>query len=82
LILSLLWFQKTDSRPGTHFLTFATLISGSYLFLEAFRGDSSLVLGGLRAEQIGAWIALALSLFLLDKKSEDSPFNMATRNDG
>lgn len=72
LIMGLLWFQKTDSRPGIHFLTFAALTSGARLFLEAFRGDSTLILGGLRAAQVVAWIALALSLLLLDKKIKDS----------
>ena len=67
LILGLLWFQRADASPGLHFLTFAALTSGSRLFLEAFRGDSTLILGGLRAAQVIAWIALALSLFFLEK---------------
>ncbi len=82
LILGLLWFQKSDSRPGLHFLTFVALTSGARLFLEAFRGDSTLIFGGLRAAQIIAWIALALSLLFLDKKSEDSHTDMAARSDG
>ncbi len=80
LIFGLLWFQKSDSRPGVYFLTFAALTSGFYLFLEAFRGDSTLILGGLRATQVVAWIGLAISLFLLDKYSQDSLEEMATRN--
>lgn len=82
LILGLLWFQKTDSRPGIHFLTFTALTSGTRLFLEAFRGDSTLILGGLRMEQVITWIALALSLLLLDKRIRDSRTDMATRSDG
>ena len=83
LILSLLLFQKPDSRPSLHFLTFAALTSGSRLFLEAFRGDSILTFGGLRMAQIIAWAALALSLFFLDKQNKDSSTQqVATRNDG
>jgi phosphatidylglycerol:prolipoprotein diacylglycerol transferase len=82
LILGLVWFQKMDSRPGTHFLTFAALTSGSRLFLEAFRGDSSLILGGLRAEQIFAWGALAISLYLFDRNRKGSLPGMATRSNG
>lgn len=72
LILGLLWFQRAGLRPGLHFLTFAALTSAARLFLEAFRGDSTLVLGGYRAAQVLAWIVLALSLFLLDRKSMKS----------
>ncbi len=82
LILGLLWFQKTDTHPGIHFLTFAALTSGTRLFLEAFRGDSSLILGGLRAEQILAWVVLAVSLYFLDRNSKISPLEMATRSNG
>ena len=69
LILGLLWFQKADSRPGVYFLTFTTLTSGARLFLEAFRGDSLLIFSGLRMAQVVAWVILASSLFLLDRKN-------------
>jgi phosphatidylglycerol:prolipoprotein diacylglycerol transferase len=69
LILGLLLPQKTDSPPGTYFLTFTVLTSGVRLFLEAFRGDSILILGGLRLAQVLAWIVLVTSLFLLGRKS-------------
>jgi phosphatidylglycerol---prolipoprotein diacylglyceryl transferase len=71
LVLGLLWFQKTSPRPGIHFLTFAALASASRLFLEAFRGDSTLILGGLRVAQITAWVLLALSLFFLERQSKN-----------
>jgi len=82
LILGLLWFQKSESRPGIYFLTFAALTSGSRLFLEAFRGDSTLIFGGLRTAQVVAWIVLAISLYLLDRTSEKFISKMATRSDG
>jgi phosphatidylglycerol---prolipoprotein diacylglyceryl transferase len=63
LILAFIWFRKTDSPPGISFLTFTTLTAGSRLFLEAFRGDSTLILGGLRLAQIIAWVVIAIALF-------------------
>ena len=82
LILGLVWFQKADPRPGIHFLTFAALTSGARLFLEAFRGDSTLILGNLRAAQVIAWVILATCLYFLDKLSKNSFNIMDTRSDG
>ncbi len=79
LILSLIWFQKTDTLSGVHFLTFTALTCGARLFLEAFRGDSTLVFGGLRATQIIAWVVLAISLGLLERRTGDSAKNVAIR---
>ncbi|MDQ2692140.1 MAG: hypothetical protein M3Y68_08930, partial [Chloroflexota bacterium] len=47
------------------------LTASARLFLEAFRGDSTFVRGGVRLAQIIAWIVLGISLmigewFLLD----------------
>ena len=58
LIFGWLWFQKTDSPPGIYFLTFTALTTGTRLFLEAFRGDSTLIFGEFRLAQIAAWIVL------------------------
>jgi len=63
-IFALLWFQKSESPPGIHFLTFAALTAGSRLFLEAFRGDSTLVFGEIRLEQIVAWVLIAITLIV------------------
>jgi phosphatidylglycerol:prolipoprotein diacylglycerol transferase len=79
LILCLLWFQRTDTHPGLHFLTFVALTSGARLFLEAFRGDSTLILGGIRAAQIIAWMVLAISLFFLDQRVNIPSPDMVTR---
>jgi phosphatidylglycerol:prolipoprotein diacylglycerol transferase len=81
LILALLWFQRVDTRPGFHFLTFAALTSAARLFLEAFRGDSMLILGGLRAGQVIAWIILALSLYFLERKREKPSLEAVPRSD-
>lgn len=63
LIFGLIWFPRLDSPPGILFLNFTALTAGSRLFLEAFRGDSTLVFGGYRLAQVIAWIALAAALF-------------------
>jgi len=64
VIFSLLWFKKSDSPRGLFFLHFTALTAGSRLFLEAFRGDSTLVFGGLRLVQVIAWVVLAVAVFV------------------
>ncbi len=66
LILGLIWFRKSNSPAGSDFLLFASLTAGARLFLEAFRGDSTLIFGGLRLAQVIAWAVLALALFAND----------------
>jgi phosphatidylglycerol---prolipoprotein diacylglyceryl transferase len=66
LTFSLLWFKKHDPRPGILFLTFASLTTGSQLFLQAFRGDSTLVFNSLRQEQVIAWVMLAICFVLFE----------------
>src|SRR5512147_1874155 len=61
LIFGILWFRKTTSQRGFTFLLFTAMTAGARLFLEAFRGDSTLILGGLRLAQVIAWIVLALA---------------------
>ena len=66
LILFILWPSRpnlTDKAPGSYFLTFIALSAGAHLFLEAFRGDSVLLAGGLRQAQVIAWLVLAGSLW-------------------
>lgn len=54
--------DRTSPFPGAVFLGWLGLASGSRLFLEAFRGDSVLVLGGLRQAQL---VSLGLLLVVL-----------------
>jgi len=82
LILGLLWFPKTDTRPGLHFLTFSALTSGARVFLEAFRGDSTLIFGSLRAAQVVSWLVLALCLYLIDQRTTTPSSILVTRNNG
>jgi phosphatidylglycerol---prolipoprotein diacylglyceryl transferase len=63
-IFGLIWLRKSDSPAGSEFLLFAALTSGTRLFLEAFRGDSTLIFGGLRVAQLIAWFLLAIALLL------------------
>jgi phosphatidylglycerol:prolipoprotein diacylglycerol transferase len=61
LIVGIIWFRKTHSPVGSDFLLFTALTAGARLFLEAFRGDSTLIFGGVRLAQVIAWIVLALA---------------------
>lgn len=62
LIFGWIWFRKSESPAGSSFLLFTALTAGSRLFLEAFRGDSSLTFGGIRIAQLVAWVVLAATL--------------------
>lgn len=66
LTFGMVWFQRPGARPGTLFLTFIALSSGSRLFLEAFRGDSHFVFGGIRSAQLIALCALVLSFAIYE----------------
>ena len=70
IIFGLLSFRKSVALPGIHFLDFAALTAGAHLFLEAFRGDSMLVLGGFRLAQILACVMLAVALFLGERRRQ------------
>lgn len=50
---------------GLNFLMFLALTAASRLFLEAFRGDSLLLVGGIRAAQVVSLAILLGSLWLL-----------------
>jgi phosphatidylglycerol---prolipoprotein diacylglyceryl transferase len=74
LALILIWpaenrkfFICTQAHPGSRWWTFLALTSASRLFLEYFRGDSSLVFGEYRLAQLIAWLLLALSLWNLNR---------------
>lgn len=69
LILAAFWRQFGQTTPpGQLFLKFTALTAGLMLFLEAFRGDSAVLFGGLRQTQVLAWIILALCLGLLERR--------------
>ena len=66
LIFSLLWFQKQNPRLGILFLTFIALTAASHLFIQAFRGDSTLIFNSLNQNQVIAWVVLAISFLALE----------------
>jgi phosphatidylglycerol:prolipoprotein diacylglycerol transferase len=66
LIFGLVWFQKQNPRPGILFLTYAALTAASQIFIQAFRGDNTLIFNGLRQEQVIAWVALAVIFVLFE----------------
>lgn len=78
MILLLAWPGRNwlaSPTPGVYFLRFASLSAAARLFLEAFRGDSQLILGGLRSAQVAAWLVLAgclAALYYLRKKPAET----------
>ena len=73
IVFSSIWFRKTSSPAGSDFLLFAALTAGTRLFFEAFRGDSTLIFGGLRLAQVIAWLVLVAAFVateLLQKVKE------------
>ncbi len=66
ITLIILLSTRLDARPGTAFLLWVALAAGSWLIIEGFRGDSTLVFGGLRLAQIVSWAALAAALVGLE----------------
>lgn len=70
-IFILLWYKRHDTRPGILFLTFAALTAGSQLFIQAFRGDSTLILNGIKQEQVVALAALAVIFILLEYRIKE-----------
>ena len=67
LIFAFVWFRDPGPSSGTDFLWFTSLTAGAHLFIDAFRGDSTLVFGGLRLSQIVAWLVLAAALFAFER---------------
>jgi phosphatidylglycerol:prolipoprotein diacylglycerol transferase len=76
LILAIVLFvekKSTSWASGVLFWAFIGMTAASRLFLEAFRGDSTLILGSLRQDQLLAWIVLAASLYGMFKRMRLSP---------
>jgi len=76
MILFILWptrIHLIDRIYGTYFLTFAALSAGARLFLEAFRGDSIILAGGIRAAQVVAWLILTACLWGLYVLQQKNP---------
>ena len=66
VVFVVIWFIRKDSLlPGFLFLAWLVMASASRLFLEAFRGDSVVVAGGVREVQLIALTAILLGLLLI-----------------
>ncbi|HMR98633.1 MAG TPA: prolipoprotein diacylglyceryl transferase [Anaerolineales bacterium] len=65
IIFASIWFRKSILSPGILFLNFTALTAGARLFLEAFRGDSVFIFGGLRLAQVVAWVAMATAIYFI-----------------
>jgi phosphatidylglycerol---prolipoprotein diacylglyceryl transferase len=72
LIFGLVWLQKQNPRPGLLFLAYAALTAAAQLVIQAFRGDSALILNGLRQGQVIAWVALAAVFILFEYRLRKS----------
>lgn len=76
LVLVAVWPRASQKErplpPGTRFLGFAALTALARLFLEAFRGDSTLLPGGIRAAQVGAWLILAAAFYFLKHRYDQN----------
>jgi len=72
IVLAVLWpgnrrvqFQRT----GVYALCVIAATAGCRLIFEAFRADSDLITGGLRSMQVTAWLVLAVSLWLISRRT-------------
>jgi prolipoprotein diacylglyceryl transferase len=79
LILGIvLRLRTSDAFPGFLFLAWLALSAQSRLFLEAFRGDSVIILGNLRQAQLVSLLVLLLALgslhILARRHSTGSPY--------
>jgi len=57
-------FTAKKRMDGRLFLLFVVLTAAGQLFVEGFRGDSTLLPGGIRAGQVAAWVVMAAALGL------------------
>jgi phosphatidylglycerol:prolipoprotein diacylglycerol transferase len=74
LIFFGLWHIRTwDTFPGFTFLSWAGMAAAARLFLEAFRGDSVILLGGIRSTQVISLVVLMgamLGMHMLGRNQE------------
>ncbi len=77
IVFGLIWWLSSRSAfTGFLFLSWLSLAAAGRLILEAFRGDSAIVLGGLRLAQLVSLAILMLALValhVLAKREESSP---------
>ncbi|MFN2275831.1 MAG: prolipoprotein diacylglyceryl transferase [Anaerolineales bacterium] len=79
ILLVILRLQKQRSTPGAHFVVLLALQSAARLFLEAFRGDSLILAGSLRAAQVVSLLLLVISILLLHRLSRNPSSSLEGR---
>jgi phosphatidylglycerol---prolipoprotein diacylglyceryl transferase len=73
ILLFLGWKVKNNPlRDGALFLLFVALTAGAQLFVEGFRGDSTLLPSGIRIGQVLAWLVLAGGLWGMKQVQTDA----------
>jgi len=70
--LIIIWPGRSPAKsacqvPGATFWLFLAWGSVAWMLVEAFRGDSILLPGGVRTAQVIAWLVLAVSLWRIGK---------------
>ncbi|MEA1976896.1 MAG: prolipoprotein diacylglyceryl transferase family protein [Chloroflexota bacterium] len=70
--LVILQARKTRSFPGFIFTIFVALAAISRLFLEGFRGDSSIVFGSIRSAQLISFVVMILAMIALHLLSRNN----------
>jgi phosphatidylglycerol:prolipoprotein diacylglycerol transferase len=65
--------SMTALPSGVLFWVFVGMTAAARMFLEAFRGDSTLIFESLRQDQLIAWSVLAISMFGMFKRLRLSP---------
>jgi phosphatidylglycerol---prolipoprotein diacylglyceryl transferase len=75
LALVLVWpggavarYSERRGGNGMRFWVFLAFSATARLFLETFRGDSTLLLNSFRQEQVIAWLVLAISLWQIGRR--------------
>jgi len=75
IILAILWpgrLRTLNSTKGLYALCFIAASAGSRLFFEAFHGDSTIIIGGFRREQVISWLILAITLWFISHRIQQS----------
>ena len=69
IALALIWHDISKVKfPGQIFLKFSMITLIWIILIEGFRGDSQTVMAGVRSEQIGAFVILAIVFFIYEKR--------------
>jgi len=70
--LVILKVRKTRSFSGFVFTLFVALTAISRLFLESFRGDSSIIFGSIRSAQLISFVVMILAMIALHLLSRNN----------